>query len=101
MAVVRRAKPRRKRERAPELMRGKPSGLDGPRPALEGANKRLGEPPTPACGTALPVATGQPRRAAFDCVGQRVEQSAPVLGRATDGDSGGRDSRVRLSILPR
>lgn len=44
ISLVRRAKPRRKRERAPELMRGKPSGPDGPRPALEGANKKLGEP---------------------------------------------------------
>ena len=31
---------RRERERAPELMRGKPSGPDGQRPALEGAIKK-------------------------------------------------------------
>jgi len=37
---------RRKADRPPERMRGKPSGADALRPAPEGANKRLAEPPT-------------------------------------------------------
>jgi hypothetical protein len=43
VAEVRQAKPRRKAERPPRLMARKPGGPDGPRPALEGANKNLGQ----------------------------------------------------------
>jgi len=62
MAMNRR-RSRRKADRPPRLMARKPSGPDGPRPALEGENKRLAGPvrlrssPRRRVGFGLPLAT--------------------------------------------
>jgi hypothetical protein len=47
--LARRAKPRRKRERAPRLMARKPRRTEVRRPALEGPNKQTAPTPCPFC----------------------------------------------------
>ena len=46
--AMNRRRSRRKADRPPRLMARKPSGPDGPRPALEGENKQTREATTPA-----------------------------------------------------